>query len=79
MLKSLLQNTKLEKLLIQCKEAIKTHQEKQVGLIIERDKLLQQLNEKQTFIESLMKVCFVKYTLIRRRVLVIYIYRLIQK
>ncbi|CAF1230556.1 unnamed protein product [Rotaria sordida] len=48
-------NTKQETLLARCKEAIKTNQEKQSDLITERDDLLQKLNEKQQFIESLMK------------------------
>ncbi len=52
----LFQNSKLEVLLNRCKDAIKTHQEKQSELIKHRDDLLQQLNEKQTFIESMMKV-----------------------
>ncbi|CAF4771185.1 unnamed protein product, partial [Rotaria sp. Silwood2] len=37
------------------KEAIKAHQEKQVDLVTERDDLIQKLNEKQQFIESMMK------------------------
>ncbi|CAF4629220.1 unnamed protein product, partial [Rotaria sp. Silwood2] len=42
-------------LLTRCKEAIKAHQEKQVDLVTERDDLIQKLNEKQQFIESMMK------------------------
>ncbi|CAF4291575.1 unnamed protein product, partial [Rotaria magnacalcarata] len=50
-------NTKLETLLTQCKEAIKNHQEKHLKVVTERDDLFEKLNEKQTFIESMMKVC----------------------
>ncbi|CAM4821607.1 unnamed protein product [Rotaria magnacalcarata] len=48
-------NTKLETLLTQCKEAIKNHQEKHLKVVTERDDLFEKLNEKQAFIESMMK------------------------
>jgi len=34
----------------------------QADLVREHENLLQQLNEKQTLIESIMKVCFIKYS-----------------
>jgi hypothetical protein len=52
------QNTKLESSLIQSEKLIENNQEKQVLLIIERDRLSEQINEKQTLIESMMKVRF---------------------
>jgi hypothetical protein len=52
------QNTKLEAALIQSEKQIENNQEKQVLLIIERDRLSEQINEKQTLIESMMKVRF---------------------
>nr|ACI90345.1 golgi autoantigen golgin subfamily a4-like protein [Philodina roseola] len=49
-------NSKLENLLTRCKDALKINSEKQTELIKERDDLQEKLNEKQTMIESLMKV-----------------------
>ena len=45
-------------MLNRCKDAIKTNQEKQNEVVKHRDDLIQQLNEKQTVIESMMKVIF---------------------
>ncbi|CAF3057511.1 unnamed protein product [Rotaria sp. Silwood2] len=48
-------NSKLEGVLNHCNDVIKTHQDKEAELIKERDEILQKLNEKQSFIESMMK------------------------
>ncbi|CAF1548479.1 unnamed protein product, partial [Adineta steineri] len=48
-------NSKLEALLTRCKDGLKIHQEKQNELTKQRDDFLQQLNEKQAVIESMMK------------------------
>ncbi|CAF1122028.1 unnamed protein product [Adineta steineri] len=49
------QNTKRGTLLAECKQKIDAHTEKRNDLVTERDNLLQQLNEKQTIIETMMK------------------------
>ncbi|CAF0909555.1 unnamed protein product [Adineta ricciae] len=48
-------NMQREKLLLQCKEKINIHQEKQNDLIVERDNLRTQLDEKDAYILSLTK------------------------
>ncbi|CAF4958352.1 unnamed protein product [Rotaria sp. Silwood1] len=48
-------NSKLEALLNQRNDVIKTHQDKQVELVKQCDDLFQKLNEKQSVIDSMMK------------------------
>ncbi|UJR10069.1 hypothetical protein I4U23_014291 [Adineta vaga] len=48
-------NTQREKFLLQCKEKIKIHQDKQTDLVTERDNLREQLDEKEALLQSLNK------------------------
>lgn len=51
-----LQNAQRETLLLQCKEAIRTHQEKQGDLVAEYEQLQAQVKEKDALIESMAVV-----------------------